>query len=360
MPGLIDCHVHVTAVTKTPNTEKTPDSYIISAAVKIMKNMLLRGFTTVRDAGGADQGLFLALKDSVVEGPRLFYSGKAISMTGGHGDFRDPKTAADVCPCNSRSGGHMSALADGVDEVVKLARENLRKGATQIKLMGSGGVTSPGDRLVHAQYSEAEIRAVVDEAERWGTYVMAHAYAPEAIQRLARLGVRTIEHANLLDAKTAELMKQHDAYMVPTLAVAESMHLEEGQLKLPEETVKKVEMVREKGLEAIQFARKAGVKVGFGTDLWGTLLDYQNQEFAFRGVRESARDIIHSATQVNASIVRQKDKLGVIKPGAFADLIAVNTNPLNDVNVLANIDKYMAFLMKDGVIYHQNLEEDYA
>ena len=171
----------------------------------MLEAMLRRGFTTVRDAGGADWGLAEAVRRGLVQGPRLFFSGRALSQTGGHGDFTPRSDAASLCACQIHSYG-FSHVADGVPAVRKAAREELRRGATQVKIMASGGVASPSDPIWNLQYSMEEMRAIVEEAEGWRTYAMAHAYTPEAITRAVEAGVRSIEHGNLIDRATAERM----------------------------------------------------------------------------------------------------------------------------------------------------------
>src|SRR5499427_3683522 len=205
MPGLIDAHVHLIATSlNLGQLAQEPVSLTMARARHIAEGMLQRGFTTVRDAGGADWGLAAAIEYGLIDGPRVFYAGRALSQTGGHGDFRSRTLEADQCAC-CMAGTQFSVIADGVPEVQKAARQELRRGATQIKIMASGGVASPTDPVWNLQYSEDEIRAVVWEARSWRTYVMAHAYTPEAIARCVRLGVRSIEHGNLIDQETAAL-----------------------------------------------------------------------------------------------------------------------------------------------------------
>jgi len=204
MPGLIDAHVHVIAVDSVlSRLAETPLTLVTMQAGRVLEGMLRRGFTTVRDAGGADGGLAEAVEQGLVHGPRLFPSGQALSQTGGHGDLRPRTRSVVACACCEYGAG-LARIADGVDECRRAARDELRKGSTQIKIMASGGVASPYDPIWNLQYSDEEMRAIVEEARSWHTYVLAHAYTPEAIRRAIDNGVRSIEHANLIDQATAE------------------------------------------------------------------------------------------------------------------------------------------------------------
>ncbi len=233
MPGLTDAHVHVTAVdANIAALEDLPPSLLTAKAKVLLGKMLMRGFTTVRDAGGADWGLSEAVSLGLFKGPRLLFSGHPLSQTGGHGDSRNKNNSYEGCACGI-SNSSLSRLADGVDEVRKAARDELRKGATQIKIMASGGVASPTDHVANTQYSLEEIQAVVEEAVAARTYVMAHAYTARAIKRALECGVRSIEHGNLIDQETAELATKLGAFVVPTMVTYQMLH-KLGRLGLPE------------------------------------------------------------------------------------------------------------------------------
>ncbi len=241
MPGLIDAHVHVIATSlDLGRLGEEPATLTAARARPILQAMLARGFTTVRDAAGADWGLALAVEQGLIDGPRLFFSGRALSQTGGHGDFR-PRSwdGVDTCACCSTAAG-FAVVVDGVAAVQRAAREELRRGASQIKIMASGGVASPSDPVWNLQFSDDEIRAAVWEAKSWQTYVMAHAYTPEAIARCVRLGVRSIEHGNLIDAETAALMAAEDAFLVPTLVTYEALRREGARFGFPEVSIAKI------------------------------------------------------------------------------------------------------------------------
>lgn len=351
IPGLIDAHVHVTAAQFDLANDAIPTSEVSIQAAKFLENMLQRGFTSVRDAGGADLGLANAINNGLVAGPRLFYCGHALSQTGGHGDFRKANIGGNLCSC-ACAGSNISRIADGVSEVRKASRDEIRKGASQLKIMSSGGVASPTDRISNLQYSCEEIAAIVEEANNAGIYVMAHAYTPQAISRCVELGVRTIEHGNLLDEKSAQKMAQHNAYLVPTLVIYDALFNLGKSSGISEESMAKVNTVRSQGLNAIKIARANQVKVGFGTDLLGTNgHQLESQEFVIRSAIETPLEILESATLINAEIVNHSGKLGIIREGAYADLLLVNGNPLADITILANPEQNLTLIMKDGIIY---------
>ena len=307
MPGLIDAHVHVVAVDQVlSRLAELPASLVTLRAARVLEGMLQRGFTTVRDAGGADGGLAQAVDDGLVEGPRIFPSGMALSQTGGHGDLR-PRTrsvAVVSCAC-CEAGAGIARIADGVSECRRAARDELRKGATQIKIMASGGVASPYDPVWNLQFSEEEVRAIVEEAHAWHTYVMAHAYSPEAIRRSIDFGVRSIEHANLIDRATAEHVAGAGAFVVPTLVTYDAMHRFGRELGLPEVSLAKLGDVREAGLRSLEILQAAGVKIGFGTDLLGAMHRHQAHEFMIRAEAMTPFAIIRSATTVNAELLNR-------------------------------------------------------
>jgi len=354
MPGLIDAHVHVTATTLNLGTLGLESATLTGAkAARIMHGMLLRGFTSVRDAAGADWGLAKAVESGLIEGPRLFYSGRALSQTGGHGDFRPLTDDGTLCSCCA--GVDFAVVADGVPAVQKAAREELRRGATQIKIMASGGVASPNDPIWNLQYSEEEIRAIVWEAQAWRTYVMAHAYTPEAIGRAVRNGVRSIEHGNLIDAETAGLMADRGAFLVPTLSTFEALHRDGARFGLPAASLAKLGDVREAGLRSLEIARAAGVKMGYGTDLLGECHDRQSDEFALRAQVLPALEVLRAATTTNAELLNRAGELGTVRAGALADLIVVDGDPLANLDLLQQQGRHLKLIMKAGRVVKNEL-----
>lgn len=348
LPGLIDCHVHpFLAETNLSKLSEVPPTLMTARAVNILRGMLHRGFTTIRDATGADWGIKKAVADGEVEGPRMFIACRALSQTGGHGDFRS--LTEDFQPCNcAHALAYTSLIADGEDEVRKAVREQLRQGADQIKIMVSGGVSSPHDPLECDQYSAEEIRVIVDEAKKRGTYVMAHAYGASAIRMALENGVRTIEHGNLIDEEAAQLAAEKGAYLVPTLITYDVLARTAADSGWSDEMLGKLERVRAAGLRAIELCRSAGAKIGFGTDLLGDSFDHQSEEFLIRSAIETPREIIRSATKINAEILQMTDELGVLKSGALADILILDANPFDDLNVLQNQGAHMPVILKGG------------
>jgi imidazolonepropionase-like amidohydrolase len=351
LPGLIDAHVHAVITTMDlAAMERRPVTLVAQEARLVLEGMLRRGFTSVRDAGGADFGLAQAVERGLVRGPRLFFSGRVLSQTGGHGDFTPRQDAAELCACQIRSS-YFSHVADGVAAVRKAAREELRRGASQVKIMASGGVASPSDPIWNLQYSPEEMRAIVEEARGWRTYAMAHAYTPEAITRAALAGVRTIEHGNLIDAPTARLLAELGAFLVPTLVTYFKIAELGRQLRFPEASQRKVDDVLGAGLASLEIARQAGVRVGFGTDLLGETHAYQSEEFAIRARVLPPLEILRQATRENAEILGRSGELGVVAPGALADLLLLDGDPLQDVSVLAEAEKHLALVVKGGEVF---------
>lgn len=350
MPGLIDGHVHVTAFSADlGDLERTASSYVQAHAARIMRGMLSRGFTTVRDMGGADHGLARAQAEGLVAGPRLLFCGRALSQTGGHGDMRPP---GDDRPTRSGLGSGIGRVADGVDGVRRAAREELRKGADQIKIMASGGVASPTDRIDSTQYSLAEITAAVEEAAAANRYVGAHAYTARAINRALRAGVRSIEHGNLLDEQSLALLREHDAFLVPTLVTYWALQREGREHGLSETSWAKVDAVLHRGLDALRQAHEAGVSIVYGSDLLGGLHRYQNEEFRLRAQVQPVIDVVRSATTTAAKLLGRSGTLGVIAPGAAADLLVLDADPLADVGVLADIEDHLELVIQQGAVVH--------
>lgn len=351
MPGLIDCHVHCLASqVHLGRLANLPNVLATLRAVPLLRGMLDRGFTTVRDAGGADFSLAEATRTGVIDGPRIFPSGKALSQTGGHGDFRERNDVIEPCACTSKVGA-IARVVDGVDAVRRAVREEIQKGATQIKIMASGGVASPNDPIHFLGYSEDEIRAAVEEAANAGTYVMAHVYTGRAIARAVRCGVRTIEHGNLVDAEAARVMADHDAIAVPTLATYEALATEGAALGFPPEAVVKIESVRSDGLRSLEIFAQAGVRMAYGSDLLGATQRQQGEEFALRARVLGAAEAIRAATVHAAHVLRMDGRLGTIAPGAIADLLLVDGNPLENIDVLRGQGESLLLIMIEGRIY---------
>ncbi len=347
MPGLIDAHWHVVAAdVNLTRLDSMPESLRAAHARIYLEDALNRGFTTIRDGGGADFGLALAVEQGLIRGPRIFYGGRALSQTGGHGDMR-PLQHLDAC-CQV---GAVGQLADGPDAVRRAIREELRKGAHQIKLMVSGGVASPADPIWMLQYSDEEIRAAVDETARRRTYVMAHAHTAEATRRCVELGVRSVEHGTLIDAETAAVVAARGAFVVPTLVVIMTLWEHGAALGFPPVSLGKLAEVKDHALGALDVLRAAGVKIGFGTDLLGELHRYQAREFLLRAEVLPPHEVLASATSVNAELLDRAGELGVVAPGAVADLVVVDGNPLKDLGLLQEEGRHLPVIMKGGTLH---------
>jgi len=347
MPGLIDNHVHIYLESLTLTPPEPPITYRAQYAQKFLRHILRCGFTTVRDVAGGDHGMAMALRARLFDGPRFYYGGLCLTQTGGHGDLRPTAQPTDYYSCGAERNV-LAVHADGVDECIKATREELRKGASHIKIIGSGGVLSPNDPVDRCQYSEAEIRAIVEECTRHGAYVCAHCHPSEAIRRCVEFGVRSIEHGTLIDEVTAEFVAKRGAYVVPTIAVAFAIMEDGPQMGLPEASRQKLVKLHEYALKGLEIMKRAGVKMGFGTDLLGELHTRRGMEFSIRSEVLTPFEILHSATAVNAEILQMEGKLGVIRPGAFADLLVVDGNPLENIELLSTDGGHLTHIMVDG------------
>ncbi len=352
MPGLIDAHFHALLVDlNIPALDDMPASLLHQHARHNLEGALRRGFTTVRDAGGADLGLALAVERGLIAGPRILFAGRGLSQTGGHGDMRK-QTRFEPCGCAGYHGP-LTQVADGVDAVRQVVREELRKGAHQIKMMVSGGVLSPTDPIWMDQYSDEEIRVGVEEAATRRTYVMAHAHTASAVRRCAELGVRSIEHGTLIDAEAAAAAAAAGAFVVPTLVTLFAMIESGDQFGLPKIFAEKLQGLGEDGLRSLDICRTAGVPMGFGTDLVGPLHDRQSQEFLIRGQVLAPVEVLRSATSINAALMQRSGELGTIAPGAVADILVVDGDPLSDFGLLQEQGRHIPVIMKDGW-FHKN------
>ena len=348
MPGLIDCHVHVVAVVANlAQNAMLPDSYVTAKSALLMRDMLMRGFTTVRDVGGANQGLVRAVAEDLFPAPRLVISGKALSQTGGHCDFRGPFDDRPTRQSGHRLGA-LGRVCDGVPELRRAAREEIKGGATFIKIMANGGCASPTDPIHFFGFSEEEVRAAVEEARNAGTYVAAHLYTDESIRRSVDCGVHSLEHCNLIRAETAALAATRGAVAVPTQVTFEMLATEGASLGFPPDSVRKVEIVRAAGMEALGLLHDAGVPMAYGTDLLGEMHRHQSEEFVIRGRVLPAQQVIAAATHVAAKLCRMEGEIGVIAPGAFADMIVVDGNPLADLSLLTRQGAHIPLIMKAG------------
>jgi imidazolonepropionase-like amidohydrolase len=344
MPGLIDAHIHAYAPQR--NADRLPITMVAHWARKMLASCLNRGFTTVRDTGGADHGLRRAIDAGWLEGPHLIYCGKALSQTGGHGDYRE--ASADGCPHHGYVG-HTTRVVDGVDDVRRVVRNELRLGAGFIKIMASGGGLSPSDEIEDVQFSDDEIGAAVDEAVRYRRYVTAHAHPDEVISRCLELGVRCFEHGTMISDQTAARAAELGAAVVPTLSIGQAVARHGRELGFAEGAMRKVAMINALSVDSLERLHRSDVLTGFGTDLIGGLDHYQCREFQIRREVWPAADVLRSATSVNAAIVRRPD-VGRIEAGRVADIIAVLGNPLDDMSVFTEDGRNVQLVLKGGDI----------
>ena len=366
MPGLIDAHVHIMMESIPQMQAMTSDyAYLAIFAAKAAEKQLLRGFTSVRDLGGGAIVMQKAINNGIAVGPRIFASGAFISQTGGHGDFGMPTDVPkEIGKMSYAERNGMVAVADGVDQVLLRSREQLRQGATQLKLMAGGGVASDYDPLDVTQYTEAEFKAAVSAAENWGTYVTVHAYTPKAIMAAVNAGVRCIDHGQLADEATAKLMAEKGIWwsLQPFLDDEDAIPFQEGSAN------------REKQLQvtngtdnAYKLAKKYKIKTAWGTDCLfdPKLATRQGAQLAKLTRWYTPFEVLKMATSDNAALLSMSGPrnpypdgaLGVVKEGAYADLLLVDGNPLQNIQLIEDPDKNFLMIMKDGIVYKNNLNK---
>jgi imidazolonepropionase-like amidohydrolase len=363
MPGLIDAHWHAfMAATPQLLLMTGNSSYLHLLAAREAQATLMRGFTTVRDLGGPVFGLKRAIDEGVVVGPRIYPSGAFISQTSGHGDFRFafevPRTLGGPLSHSELEG--VAAIADSPDEVRLRTREQLRQGASQIKLMAGGGIASPYNPIESTQYTEAEIRAGVEAAENWGTYVTVHAYTPYAIRQAVAAGVKCIEHGQLIDEPTAQLLADKGIWW----SIQPFMDDEDASPLVNPVSRKKALEVFAGTDNAYKLARKYKIKVAFGTDiLFDARVASRQGAWLARMLRwYTPAETLKMATADNGELMALSgfinpypNKLGVVEEGAFADLLLIDGDPIADLKLLGNPDKNILVIMKDGKIYKNGL-----
>lgn len=353
MPGLTDAHVHICAVTEniTDQHRYYPPSYIAARAMRRAEECLLQGFTTARDAGGADYGFRLALEEGHFPGPRLLVSGHYLSQTGGHGDKR---RRAEWIPPIDCCMGMIGSIADGEAEVRKAVREQIRRDVDQIKIMASGGAMSPSDELDTTQFTVAEMRVAVEEAQAVGKYVLAHAYSDAAVRNAIAAGVRSIEHGNLIREAAAKAIKDAGAFLVPTMITYEAIYREGKRYGIGDHQIQKIDLARQQSIQGLTHAYRAGCKIGSGSDLLGDMMVQRAVEFELKGQVMRPMEVLLSATKVNAELFRMSDKIGTVEPGKYADLIAVAGNPLKNLRVF-QIQDNLKVIMKGGRVHKRTL-----
>lgn len=351
MPGFIDCHFHVVAWSLDLWANAiAPDSLAALRAAQVMEGLLRQGFTTVRDLGGADIGLVRATEDGLINGPDLVICGKGLSMTGGHTDLRQ-RTDVRSDALGWRLG-NMGVLVDGVDAVRLACRRMLKEGARFIKVMANGGVSSPNDPIDGLQYSDDEIRAMVEEAGNANTYVSAHVYSDASIRRCVRLGVKSLEHCNLIGAETAAMAAAAGCIAIPTLAAYEGLKREGAQLGLGAAEQAKIDVVRDGGRNSLTIMRDAGLPMAFGTDLLGPLRKFGGLEFELLAQVLTPAEILSGMWDAGSRLCRMEGQIGTMAAGARANLVVFDVDPFADITALGRPDQHLRLVIKNGVIVH--------
>jgi imidazolonepropionase-like amidohydrolase len=351
MPGLIDAHVHLASLDLDPVVEVSMAPAVIALKIaKLIEETLQAGFTTVRDAGGLDWGFKDAVNRGLIKGPRMFISGPFLSQTGGHGDNQRPRTARE--PFKAIHGlTTETILADGPDQVRWAAREALRRGSDQIKVMASGGAASPTDELDHVQFSVEELAAAVGVASGVNTYVLAHAYGPKAIQNCLEAGVRSIEHGNFLDEKTAEqMLEKGDAYLVPTIITYELMSRLEPGNGWSADNVRKIRQGLTGAYDSLGLAFEKGLRIGSGSDVLAEMQGEKGKEIACQARVMGAMNAIIAATRTNAGLLRIEQEAGTVEQGKRADLIMLDTDPLTDPSIFGDAEHIRTVVLGGRVV----------
>jgi len=349
MPGLLDAHVHLALLDLDPAAEATLPPAVLALRIKNeIEATLDGGFTTVRDAGGLDWGFKEAIRLGLIRGPRIFISGAFISQTGGHGDHR-ARTSRGTFP-EVPGLTSESILADGADQVRRAAREVLRRGADQVKVMASGGAASPSDELDHVQFSVDELAAAVDAAGAVGTYVLAHAYGPRAIQNSLKAGVRSIEHGNFLDEATADqMLAAGEVFLVPTIITYELLSAREAGDGWTADMVRKIRQGLTGAYDSLGLAYEKGLRIGSGSDVLAEMQRERGKEIACQARVMGAMHAIIAATRTNAALMRVDKQVGTVEEGKRADLIVLDADPLQDPAVFAD-PRHVRLVMLGGEV----------
>ena len=335
MPGLTDAHVHFALLgNKGDHGDEPLIDHVLKVAAYIDR-ALDEGFTTVRDAGGLEPAWAKAVEKGLVRGPRILPSGSVLSQTGGHGDDR---LAHHELHHGRAIPGLIARteIVDGADEVRKAVREQLRRGATQIKLLASGGIASPTDPFDSVQFSAAEIAAATEVAAGWHTYVLAHCHTSPAIDVAIANGVRSIEHGSLLEEATARRMKELGVFMVPTLQTIDKLVEHPDWWSLQPEKVARLKEVQAEAAKSTNLAHEIGVQVASGSDVVGPWQGRRGEEVVIKAKLIGAHEAIRSATAINAALFRLEDRIGTVEEGKDADLILISGEPLDRVELLAD------------------------
>jgi imidazolonepropionase-like amidohydrolase len=354
LPGLTDAHTHLGSTDIDPQVLLGQPLAVWAMKVKqVIEDALEAGFTTVRDAGGIDGGFAQAVAEGYIRGPRILPSGAMISQTGGHGDWRQRYHEHSTPTIPGLTA--LPAICDNPDDVRRAAREQLRRGATQVKVMAAGGAMSPADELATTQLTVEEMAAAVYEARAVGKIVMAHTYSPASITNSLEAGVLSIEHGNFLDEETAAKMKTLGAFLVPTITTYDLIDTFGESYGVPAFNLEKIRLAKKGCFESLRIAIAAGVNIGSGSDLLGPMQPFKTMELSLKASVLGPMAAIVSATQANAELFGLADRLGTIESGKWADIIVVDGNPLDNIDLLRNKDN-VRLVMKEGAILKDLLE----
>jgi imidazolonepropionase-like amidohydrolase len=356
MPGLIDCHVHINSGgSPDPSVlSKLPNELIAYHSVNILRGMLNRGFTTVRDVGGATFAQVQAIEQGIVEGPRVVGCGKGFVQTGGHVDARSRYDLDDGAYHVTQLGA-CARVVNGVDACRQAARDEIRKGARFLKVHAGGGAASMHFPRAYLAFSLDELRAFKEEADNAKMYVCVHTHSDEAVRRALDCQIGSIEHGTLITPETAAIASRQDATVTPTIIAYEAQIREAKALGLDPEAVERLKWVRARGPESLEIMQQAGVRIAYGSDVLGSMWDYQSEEFPILTEVLRPIDAIRTATINAARLVRLEGKVGTISAGAFADLLVLDVDPLKDISALCGQGRHMSAIMKNGVFVKNQL-----
>ena len=364
-PGFIDAHTHIALIAPFDELENEYSGvYVGAAGGQMAENMLMRGFTTVRDAGGASIGIQRAIDDGWFKGPRIFSSGAFVTQTSGHLDMHDrnePHRHVGGFPSRAEMIGHFVTV-DGKDEMLAAIRENFRQGATQTKLATNGGVSAVYSPLDLDQFTDEELEAAVWASASFGSYVMVHAYYSHAVDRAVEAGAKSIEHGHLVDEATIKKMAEKDVYLV----VEALMSTSTAPPSFTPDQRENYELMKSHFAQMIEWAKKYHVKIAFGSDMFlsKAVYELQSQEWVARSKYFSPFENLKQATSIGAELIElsgprnryKEGPLGVITEGAYADILLIEGNPLEDISILADPEKNLRLIMKDGEIYKNTLK----
>lgn len=348
LPGLIDAHAHLGATDYLTRLTSGSRAEYAASVFAEQRSTLAQGFTTVRDAGHTDAGFRRAVEKGLVPGPRMLVSNGALTQTGGHADLRPPDSREPQVPFDGLVWS--GVVADGVDQVRRAAREVLRAGADQVKVMASGGCASHGDEVTDTQYTLDELSAIVHEAGARGRGVMAHAYNPEAIRNAVLAGVVSVEHGNLLDESAASLMAENRTFLVPTIATFELLSGTGLEMGMSEVQVRQVNEVLARAYSSLELAMDTGVQIGSGSDLLGRHQHRKALELELQAKVMGAMGAIRAATATNARIIGRGHDLGAVSPGYVGDVIVVDGNPVDDITCLQRPEAIQAVFQSGRLV----------